>query len=224
MAVSTQTSGKAFWDKLSATFEIETQIIRTYKGVRVMDVKELAAHWQLTPDAINNYRRQGMPICNDLSTSKAFVYYLPEAEAWRSENVTLTGAAAHRARFAEDEETGEQSPALRKLKADADKAEEEAQISKLKRQQLQGSLIESETLDLAQAEQAVIYQSLYANDKKILPIQLRNKDENYIREYLDTHYENRMTDLHKLINKVWPKDHPTIYDKVTEWMKECLNT
>ena len=103
---------------------------------------------------------------------------------------------------------------LRKLKADADKAEQSAQIEKLKRLELENNLISSENVKRAQIEQAVIYITNYQNDKKLLPTKLVGMSKNEIRKTLDTHYEKRVKDLNKLIDKRKVKATNKFYDLI----------
>lgn len=201
--------------------QVTTTTIRVIDGRRVLSRSELIEKWGVDARTISRYIEAGMPMWSE-SRPHFQIFFLDEVEKWRDINIERKGpkATVPRVNEALPEEESHQG---RKVKADADKAVEDAMIAQLKRKQLEGSLIDSETLDLAQAEQAVIYQTLYVNDKKILPVQLESKTASEIRQFLDIHYANRMSDLDKFVNKKWPEGTKHLSDMIYAWFRSAVD-
>lgn len=225
------------WEKIAEQCDVAVEFIFRVDGRRLVSRRDLRRIWACTDEAIKGYVKKGMPK-SELSHSSMAVYDLATVNAWREANVdTKRGMAAAKLRrereeglpppSAEDSETdpmtesGKTSYAIKEMIADSEKAVENAIIARLKRQQMEGSLIDSDTLDITLAEQAVIYTTHYVNDKKLLPIQLEHKTRGEIRQFLDQHYSNRMSDLRLLIEKVYECDetiHDVIYAVLTSFI------
>ena len=221
------------WEKISETINLTIEHVYTVDGRRLVSRRDLCRLWGVSDEAIKSYTKKGLPK-SELSHPSMSVYDYDLVTKWRAENVDLQrGRAKSKARA--DAENGFVDPsstvvedthlhtgyAIRQMIAESDKAVETAKLAKLKRQELEGSLVESETLDIALAELAVIYSTTYVNDKKLLPIQLKNKTDGEIRKFLDQHYANRMSDLNILINKSF-ETSDSIYD-VLEVIIDKLN-
>ena len=228
------------WEKIAEHCSITAEIILRVEGRRLVSRRDLRRIWACTDEAIKGYVKKGMPK-SELSHPSMAVYDLAAVNAWREVNVdTKRGMAAQKLRReresnlppppSEDLETDASDQADPKslskyatdqVIAESEKAVENALITKLKRQQMEGSLIDSETLDITLAEQAVIYTTNYVNDKKLLPIQLENKSRGEIRQFLDQHYANRMSDLRGLIEKVFECDE-SLYDVIQAVLEAFL--
>ena len=211
------------WEKIAEHCDVVAEIIVRVEGRRLVSRRDLRRIWACTDEAIKGYVKKGMPK-SELSVPSMAIYDLATVNAWREANVdSKRGMAAAKLRrekeeglappSSEDAEsdltTGGKSLskyAIDEAIADSERAVENALITKLKRQMMEGSLIDSETLDITLAEQAVIYTTHYVNDKKLLPIQLEQKSRGEIRQFLDQHYSNRMSDLRLLIDKVYECD------------------
>lgn len=216
----------SLWGKIDPQFTVTEEVIRKINGRRVVNTAELINQWGTSVPTFRRYVQDGMP--QHPASTKGFpVFDLLEATAWRDANVSNRGARPkvprEHAASGEPTDGSEVGAAIRKIIADADRAEEQAKSEALKRKQLEGSLIEADTLDIAQAEMAVVYNALYQNDKKTFPVQLFGKSSAEIREYLDDHYANRMDDLHTLIDKEFPNCQETLYDIIHVVLKQLRN-
>jgi hypothetical protein len=211
------------WEKIAEHCDVVAEIIVRVDGRRLVSRRDLRRIWACTDEAIKGYVKKGMPK-SELSVPSMAIYDLATVNAWREANVdSKRGMAAAKLRREKEEglppATSEDAEidsvpggkslsqyAIAEAIAESERAVENATITKLKRQILDGSLIDSETLDITLAEQAVIYTTNYVNDKKLLPIQLEQKSRGEIRQFLDQHYSNRMSDLRLLIEKVYDCD------------------
>lgn len=209
------------WNKVDRQYVIEERVTRYIAGRQVISSQELKTAWGISDMTLRRYIGLGMP--KHPASFKDFnIFDILECAAWRDNNISDRGAKPGKSRNPEDTDEDE-GIVSRKMKADADRAVSEAAISELKHQQLKGSLIEAETLDIAQAEMAVIYQTTYQNDKKTLPIQLEHKSSGEIREYLDSYYQNRMEDLDSLIHKEFPECNESVYEIMEVALKQLNN-
>ena len=216
----------SLWRKLDPKYTVTEEVLYSVNGRRVVSSRDLIRAWGVSAPTLNRYVMDGMPK-HPCSLPNFSVFDLAKAGAWRDANVQIRGVHPQIPREQATSEDGE-SPsevgaAIRKIIADANRAEEQALSEALKRKQLEGSLIEADTLDIAQAEMAVIYNALYQNDKKTFPVQLFGKTSGEIREYLDDHYANRMEDLHSLIDKEFIGCDETLFDIVHIVLKQLKN-
>lgn len=211
------------WEKIAEHCDVVAEIIVRVEGRRLVSRRDLRRIWACTDEAIKGYVKKGMPK-SELSVPSMAVYDLATVNSWREANVdSKRGMAAAKLRREKEEglpppptedaeidrDSGGKSLskyAIAEAIADSERAVENAIMAKLKRQSMDGSLVDSETLDIALAEQAVVYTTNYVNDKKLLPIQLEQKSRGEIRQFLDQHYSNRMSDLRLLIDKVYECD------------------
>lgn len=198
------------WDLINQTdYPVREEMIRTINGERVVDAAELMEIWGVGQQTLNKYLKAGMPKHN-ASIGRMEVFSLDAVKAWRGNTVSSRGTTKE-----VQAERTDDGPVGMKLKADADRAVEEAKIAELKRKNLEGSLVSSETLDIAQAELAVTYLTMYVNDKKVLPVQLSHRDSGFIREFLDDYYAKRMDDLEHLVNLKFPHTEETLYEIIS---------
>jgi hypothetical protein len=157
-------------------------------------------------------------------------YDLAEVNAWRDANISKKlGSGAARARKLIEEplppedsitDAAEPTPevakgnyALREVIAKTLQAEEAATLARLKRQALEGSLVEADDLDKAMAEQAILHKTDKINDEKVLPTLLAGKDANEIAILLHEHNQERLTHFDRIINKEF-KAPETLYNVV----------
>lgn len=215
------------WERIGKTYNVTTEIVRYIEGRRVVSSEELCDLWGIAIPTLRDYVSKKKMPKHECSEERFVVYDLAEVIAWRNENITpnhgngillsrkneLLGLIPEMGD--EDGQPTRKVDSLRKAAADADRAEEEALIATLKRKQLEESLIDADDLDIALAELATVYQTTYSNDKKILPVQLKGKTDGEIRKYLDEYYENRMSDLNRLINKSFPNGKASMYEIIS---------
>ena len=211
------------WARVGATHDVDikTEVVRKVNGVIVISKKGLADKWHTTPRNIQRYVAKGMPIAEELCITNFSVYPLKACEYWKELNLDKTKSLSKSNAVIDTlpeqsnsspEEPDEKHDAVRKQKADADKAEHEAVISELKKKKLDESLIDSESLDIAQAELAAIFITNYINDKKLLQVLLKRKESHEIKHVLEQHYKKRIEDLDKLVNKVFDECDNTAYE------------
>lgn len=242
--LQTETESRS-WEKVAETCRVDVELVYRVEGRRIVSRRELRRLWDCSDETIKRYVLKGMPK-SALSMPSFTVFDLAVVDAWRLANIDpRLGPKVTQLRKELEANVptlprGEHSPADGELEegipsgkkpltqyaideaiAESERAVENALIAKLKRQQMDGSLIDSETLDIALAEQAVIYTTHYVNDKKLLPIQLENKSRAEIRQFLDQYYANRMTDLRSLIERVFTCDE-TLYDVVQAVLEAFL--
>lgn len=227
--LQTKSRAEKAWARAGESYSLTEETIRFIDGRRVVSSEELEKLWGLSTLTIREYvSKKGMPK-HPCSKRDFSVFDLAEVISWRAENIlpnhgnSILLNAKHEAEgfvpemslgagIDTDDQISRRSDSIRKATADADRAEEDAAIAKLKRQQLEGTLIDADDLDIALAELATIYQTTYSNDKKILPVHLKGKTDGEIRKYLDEYYENRMSDLNRLIHKVYPQASLSLHE------------
>lgn len=217
------------WEKISTTCDLVVERVYRVDGRHLVTRRDLRRIWNCTDEAIKSYVKKGMPK-SELSITSMSIYDLEVVRAWRDTNVdSKRGRAVSKTKRDLEQGIEPDVPssegggyAVRQMIAESDKAVENAILAKLKRQELEGSLVESETLDIALAELAVIYVTTYVNDKKLLPIQLKNKSDGDIRKFLDQHYANRISDLDRLITKTFDCEE-TMYDIIQAVLTSLAN-
>jgi hypothetical protein len=233
--LQTKSTAEKAWARIGESWPITEEVVRKINGRRVVSSDDLVRLWGIAKSTLNEYvSAKGMP--KHPCSAKLFsVFDFAEVVAWRSENImtdhgnSITVKLKHEAigfvpemgaGMETDDQLTKRSDMMRKASADADRAEEDAIIARLKREQLEESLIDADDLDIALAELATIYQTTYSNDKKILPVHLKGKTDVEIRKYLDEYYENRMSDLNRLINKSFPNGVTTMYEVILVIMEK----
>ena len=206
------------WKKIAES-GVSISLKRFIDGREVVSRQELESVFNKGQKTIQRYIKDGMPI-HPASSRSLQIFDLEECISWRDKSVDKTQSIKTERLTGEpdasfDDDSDEERPKAdmeRKLKADADKAEEDAIIARLKREKEEGSLISSQDLDISQAELATVYQTTYVNDKKLLPLQLFGKSKDEMRTYLDSHYSKRMEDLDMLIHKEFPDCDESVYE------------
>ena len=95
---------------------------------------------------------------------------------------------------------------LKKTVADANKATEDAQISKLKRKQLEESLIDADDVDKSRYEQAIMHKTMLENQEKVFPIILENKTSEEISNLIHEHNNDHLDLLDSQIEQKFKGD------------------
>lgn len=216
----------AKWAKVAETNTVATRIVHYVNGIEIVSADDLMKLWNISDKTIKRYIAQGIPIAKE--SMRGFrLFPLEKALEWREIHINKDQSiktVGRKIETADDAEyiksLIEKNNYLRKSQADADKSEEDAIIARLKRQKEEGSLISSEDLDIAQAEQAIMYQSNYMQDKKSLPQELKDKSSGEIKRLLDKFYAKRMDDLNTLINKEFPDCEKSLYDVINECLEQ----
>lgn len=111
---------------------------------------------------------------------------------------------------------------LKKTVADANKAEEEAQISRLKRLQLEESLIDADDVDKSRYEQGIMHKTMIENQEKIFPIILENKSSEEISKIVHEHNSDHLDLLDSQIEQKF-KNELSNYDVFYEVLQARRN-
>jgi len=193
--------------------------------------QELAEALGIKIRQVGNYIKQGMPIH---STGKRNVqmFDVEECLKWQDKSVNkefsaknLTPAKVDRLididkskreeNQIEDKEVAADdiNDMLRKLKADADRAETESELAKLKLSLQSGLLVDANDLDRAMSELAIVHKTDKIHDENLLPVILENKDAGEIKLLLQEHNHDRLAMLDKIVNKQF-KSEETLYEIV----------
>ena len=197
----------AKWEKLGSLHKIRTDTYRIHDGKRIVSKQDLCEIWECTDRTVKRYIEKGMPQAENLTTTLFQVFYLTDCEKWRSQNIDGT-KQLHTLPPRNKEITPDMMSELesltdleRKLKADADKAEADAELTKIKLSLAQGDVVNAEDLDKSMAELAVIHKTDLTNQEKIFPISLANKDANEIAKIVHEYNQDRLKTLDMLMNK-----------------------
>lgn len=222
-------------------------ILESYEinGKVYVNTKFLSAYLSKSDKQIGRWKKDGCPVARKPKELKVRgdVFILKDVEEWVKYNIDKQKSqATQKTKEIElddisEEEMVEQlatidqrvirklismESALKKTKADADKAEEDAQISKLKRQQLEGSLIEADDVDKSRYEQAIMHKTMIENQEKIFPIILEMKSSDEISHLLHEHNSDHLDLLDSQIEQKFKGDM-SLYDIFYEVMLERKN-
>jgi hypothetical protein len=226
------------WEKLDIPegLAVEAEWVIRIGGRRYVTRRDLTRLWDLADGSLTRYIQKGLPV-SPLSKEKFQVFDYVEVVAWRNENIDLAAgrnAKSNRTTSEDHNDLDSENPkmstekekasslTMRQMVADTKRSEENALIAELKRKEAEKSLIPSSAAEEALAEQAVIHASNYAQDKKLLPVQIENLPRHDIRAFLDQHYAGRMSDLKSLISKQFECDE-TLYDIVSTTLEALKN-
>ena len=188
----------------------------------------LAQYWGISDRSMQDYRSRGLPTSEysiGVGRGALVLHNFNESIRWRLENVNQEMSAKSRGieitkeDNAMQEEMNEQNDMARKLKADADRAETEADLAIEKLKLVRGETVNADDLDKAMAEQAVMHRTDKTNDEKILPIILENKKSSEISEILHEHNQERLDMFDKVVNRHFKCDE-TLYDVVEVVMQQ----
>ena len=210
-------------------------------GKLYVNTKFLCAFFSKSEKQIGRWKKDGFPIAKKPKelTFRGDVFNLQEAQDWVKYNIDKQKSQATQKNKEieiddiSEEEVLEQlanvdqrllkklismDVTLKKTVADANKAEEEAQISKLKRQQLEESLIDADDVDKALYEQAIMHKTKLDNDEKILPILLEMKTQEEIEHILHEHNSDHLDLLDRQIEQKFKNDNSNydVFNQVLE--------
>jgi phage terminase Nu1 subunit (DNA packaging protein) len=190
--------------------------------------KELAEILGVKIRQIGNYIKQGMPI-HSTGKRNAQIFDIEACRKWQHKSVnkefsskTLTPAKVDKLievtkgsqeENQEDENVDQQNDMLRKLKADADRAETESDLAKVKLSVQRGMLVDANDLDRAMSELAIVHKTDKIHDENLLPVILENKNAGEIKLLLQEHNHDRLAMLDKIINKEF-ESNETLYEIV----------
>lgn len=194
-----------------------------------VNTKFLCVFFAKSEKQIGRWKKDGLPIAKKPKelTFRGEVFNLKDAQEWVKYNIDKQKSQAtqkNKTIELEDiteEEILEQMASmdqrivkklilmdsnLKKTVADANKAEEEAQISKLKRLQLEESLIDADDVDKSRYEQAIMHKTMIENQEKIFPIILENKSSDEISKIINEHNNDHMDLLNSQIEQKFKGD------------------
>lgn len=197
--------------------------------IKAVPKKELAEALGVKIRQVGNYVRDGMPI-HSVGARNAQLFDIKACQLWRSKNIDKSMAVKtinikpsvidYEETLAE-EEIRQRSDLSRKYTADAENAEINVELNKLKLEKERGIVVNADDLDKAMAEQAVIHKTDKTNDEKILPILLQNKTSAEIAILIHEHQQERLIMLDKLISKQFTS-HSSLFD-IIEQVLELLS-
>lgn len=192
-------------------------------GKKLYGRKQIAEILDLSDRRVREYSEAGLPK-SDYSLKSYTLYDLREVVDWVLLNIKTSISKRKKERDADFDDTEVDPDANdwrgRKEKADAEKTEEQAKIERLKRQQLEGSLVDKDDIDKAMTETGAVYLSDYRDDLKLLPVALANKSADEIAKFLDKHYESRVQNMWRLANTSIQIEEITIFDKLKEFLED----
>lgn len=216
------------WKKIEDS-GIKIKIKRFIDSKEVVSKQELMTLWDTSKRSIERYIKSGMK--QHKNSEKLFqIFDLQECEIWYNQNIDKTQSIKTEVKKTDikidtaEDNTSALSDMERKLRADANKAETEDELAKLKLAEQQGRLVQADDLDRAMSELAIIHRTDKTHDENLLPILLENKTAGEIRDILYDHNHERLQMLDKIVNKEFASD-ATLYDIVEVIMKklETLN-
>jgi phage terminase Nu1 subunit (DNA packaging protein) len=186
------------------------------------DKKFIERLFNKSETTVDAYIRDGIPL-SDYTHNKKKFFVLDKVLSWAInsfEEVTDGNFIKKKKKSNEDNKIDPNDWTGRKLKADAEKTEEQALSERLKRKKLEGELVDKEDIDKSMTEIGAIYIGNYRDDLKLLPVALANKSSDEISEFLDRHYEGRIKDMWKIANTAIKIDNEKIFDKIKEYIDE----
>lgn len=216
------------WEELTKGQAATCELVIKVDGRRLVTRRDLRRIWDISPDTVEKYDKMGMPR-HALSKPRMTVYNLEQANAWKTENLSPNlgwAAKRNRERAIEGtldpvdtvsdpaEEPRKDQYALREIIAKTEKSEEDLKLARIKRLQLEESLVPADDLDKAMAEQAILHKTEKINDEKVLPTLLANKEAHEIAELLYGHNVDRLANLDRLVNKVFKDTQYSLYEVV----------
>jgi hypothetical protein len=159
----------------------------------------------VTNRTLTNWRKEGLEYAAGGVTGYQNLFELTEVVRW---------VGAHQSQSKSSKAVKLKAPSANNLddldlatatKEDLDRLKvlEDVRKKRLERLEARGQLIPAEDQDRAMAEQAVIHRGQYLDDLDVLPTALENRDQSYIRRFLDNHYERRMETVHAFITKAY---------------------
>jgi len=224
------------WEKIVANgTHVVIKITRIIDGIAVVSKQELMQEFSKTARTVERYIKDGMPV-HESSIRGFQVFNIAEVEAWIAMNIDKVQSQKTNSKQTEmeidvDGDDGDSELVIisdmeRKLKADADKAEHDAVIAELKKKKEDGSLISTRELKNTLADLTTVFMTLYMNDKKLLPVQLQDKNTNEMRDYLDLHYAKRIEDLQRYVDLEFEGSEKSLHDiiyKILEQLRDGLH-
>lgn len=207
------------WGKLEEPIEIT--VVRTYLGREIVSKADLEKIWRVTPKTIQRYVADGMPRCDVLWKRNFQIFYLDECVEWKQANIDRKQSARVNKHKKIKQDTVEEDVAPPPPPTDdndmpieeAERREKvaKAKMAEIKLKEAEGLLIPADDLDKAMYEQAIMHKTDKSNDEKILPILLEMKNQEEIRDLLESHNDDRLELLDSQLEQRH-KNEPTNYD------------
>ena len=164
--------------------------------------------WGVTDKTIRNYVNAGMPV-SEHSSARFKIFDLVECLSWRMNEINLSKSNVSKTQQKESEtesiEKLIQDANKRKIIADANSAEHEETVKRVKAEVAKGNYV----------LQALVHVSELYNDRKILPTLLEQKTKERIIELLERHHSGRVSNLKEIISKEFDCDE-TLYEVCIE--------
>jgi phage terminase Nu1 subunit (DNA packaging protein) len=192
-----------------------------FGGELLADKKFIERVLNKSDATIDAYIKDGIPKSKYSHNKKNF-FKLDEVLVWavNSFEEVSDGNFIKKKKKLKEDEIDPNDWTGRKLKADAEKTEEQALSERLKRKSLEGTLVDKDDIDKSMTEIGAIYLANYRDDLKLLPVALANKSSDEITEFLDRHYEGRIEDMWKIANTAIKIENEKIFDKIKEYIGE----
>jgi len=209
------------WKKIEDT-GVKLELKRFVDGREVVSKTELIKLLKTSAKTVQRYISKNMPVHE--KSIRAFQFFdIKEVMAWRDKSVdkVMSSKTAKPTDMDVEEDTEldedgnpvKLNDMLRKLKADADKAELGVKLDTLKLAEAEGRVVDASDLDRAMSELAIVHKTDKIHDENLLPILLENKDAGEIKKLLQEHNFERLDMLDKIVNKEF-KSVETMYDVV----------
>jgi len=210
------------WEKLEEA-GVKFTLKRFIGDEEVVSRQELQKLWNRTDKTIQRNVKDGMPL-HEASSPRFQIFALKSAERWRDGNIdkvfsAKTEKVEHSQEPNDFTEVSAKSDMARKLTADADKAELEVKLSKLKLDTAEGLVVDANDLDRSMSELAIVHKTDKIQDENLLPVLLENKNSGEIKKILQEHNKKRLEMLDKLVSKEF-KSSETLYDIVEVILKQ----
>lgn len=197
--------------RIYPNLKIDTLDVLIIEGKEKFGRVRLSNILGVTVDTIKDYENKGMP--RSKYSLKTFILYdLKECIDWILLNIDSKRTKRKNKATSLPDTINENDWKTRKERADALKTEESAEIEKIKKKELLKELVKVEDTDKAMAELGAIFVSNYRNDLKLLPVLLSKKEQRDIKNILDKHYEDRIDNMEKIVNKTISINSISIYD------------
>ncbi len=211
-------------DKLKQEYPnkiIDTTEIISIDGLKLFNRKQMQDILDISRETITEYENKGMPR-SEYSEPRYILYNLKDCISWIAVNIDHSKSKMGKKSInIENEEDAALLP-IRKLLAETEKLEEQAKSEKLKRQELEGTLVKKEDTDKALAELGATMGAFYRNDLKALPVILEHKSHIEIKSELSRHFKGRIEDMHKIVSEnIAFKE--TIYDKIENLVTRLID-
>lgn len=168
--------------------------------------KGIMAFFNISDKTVSNWKKQGLEK-SEYSMPRMDLYGLEAVIAWKMINVDSSNnkkGTSGSPKIGANGETDYSDVPIKNLpehEADRRTKITKMEAEEVKLLELRGSLIPTDDVDKAMADQAVMHKSQYIDDLDTLPTILENKPKQEISVILDRHYERRLNNAVDFIGK-----------------------